>query len=210
MLGQMTPQGIGQLRSLPHEQIPSSAHHRSGLSLFGLHDDEPHGRPCCRLGNGFCICRVILLPLHERLDVGGWNQPNVVTEFLDCTAPFMSSGARFPSRRCSDAVARGTGAFAIAIAFSGRRQRISKSAVRVEDPRCKVDSDDGDVVHVRLPTAANPQACMFDRRERAQEGHPFHQLLRGWGYDEQDDEQVLAPEARARVVRRVSSQRSGS
>lgn len=91
----MTAQRIYGLSPLPDQKFAYSEHHGRALGLFALHRNEAHRRPQCRLADRLGIGRIILLPLHEGLDVSGWDQPNVMAKLADLTTPEMSAAAGF-------------------------------------------------------------------------------------------------------------------
>jgi transposase len=92
LLGQVRAQSIDRLRALPNQKIAGPVSHCRRLLRLALHGDEPHRRPrrrfCNRLGIGY----VILLPFHERLHIGGRDQPHLVAEIADGPAPVMRAG----------------------------------------------------------------------------------------------------------------------
>ena len=59
-----------------------------------LHRHKPHRRPLRRLADRLSVGLVVLLPLHERLDVGGRDQPHLMAELGDLAAPVMRASAR--------------------------------------------------------------------------------------------------------------------
>ena len=78
MFGQMAAKRVDRLRSLPNEKIPGAKHHGLRLLVLGLDGDEAHGRPRRRLGNGFGICRIVLLPLDKGLHIDRRDQPDLM------------------------------------------------------------------------------------------------------------------------------------
>ena len=70
ILGQMAADGVDQLGPLAHQKIARPEHQTAGLLLLALDRHEPHRRPLRRLADRLGIGRIVLLPLHERLDVG--------------------------------------------------------------------------------------------------------------------------------------------
>jgi hypothetical protein len=51
----------------------------------------------CAAADRLGIHRIVLLPLHERLDIGGWDQPHVMAQRRQFTAPMMRAAAGFHS-----------------------------------------------------------------------------------------------------------------
>jgi hypothetical protein len=51
-------------------------HQTCRLLLFALHGHEPHARPLRCFADRLGIDRVVFLPLHEWLYIGGRDQPN--------------------------------------------------------------------------------------------------------------------------------------
>src|SRR5215472_7606089 len=68
-----------------------SKHQTGRLLLFALNGHEPHARPLGRFADRLGIDRVILLPLHERLYIGGRDQPNFMAKLSELTGPVMCS-----------------------------------------------------------------------------------------------------------------------
>jgi hypothetical protein len=65
------------------------------LRLGALRLDEPHGRSLRRLADRLGIGHVVLLPLHERLHVGGRDEPRLVAQGGELAGPVMGAGAGF-------------------------------------------------------------------------------------------------------------------
>src|SRR5260370_61611 len=76
VFGKVPAQSIDALRALMHQKIPGPEHDAVRLLLLVLDRNEAHARPLSRLTDCLGISRVILLPLHERLDLGPWNHPH--------------------------------------------------------------------------------------------------------------------------------------
>jgi hypothetical protein len=94
ILRQVAAQTVHQLRALPHQEIPAPEHHARSLLLDALHRHEPHRGPLGRLADCLGVSRVVLLPLHEELHVGGWNQADGVPQLHQLAAPVVRAGAR--------------------------------------------------------------------------------------------------------------------
>ena len=76
---------------LPHQQIAGPKHQTRRLLLLALHGHEPHARPLRRFADRLGIDRVVLLPLHKRLYIGGRDQPNFMAKLGELTGPVMGS-----------------------------------------------------------------------------------------------------------------------
>jgi hypothetical protein len=63
------------------------------LLPFTLHRHEPHAGALRRFANRLGIVRVVLLPLHKRLYIGGRDQPNLMAKLGELTGPVMRSTA---------------------------------------------------------------------------------------------------------------------
>src|SRR3954453_7689599 len=79
ILGQMTADGVDDLRALPDQQVAGPEH--DGRCLLGL-------------ALGFGIRSIVLLPLDERLDVSRRGQPHLVPQAGDLACPVVSARAR--------------------------------------------------------------------------------------------------------------------
>jgi hypothetical protein len=88
---EVTPDRVDELGSLPHQQITGPKHQTCRLLLFALHGHEPHARSLRGFADCLGIDRVVLLPLHKRLYVGGRDQPNFVAKLGELTGPVMRS-----------------------------------------------------------------------------------------------------------------------
>src|SRR6478672_10822701 len=64
------------------------------LLLFALHRHEPHARALRRFADRLGIDRVVLLPLHKRLYIGGRDQPNFMAKLGELASPVMRSTTR--------------------------------------------------------------------------------------------------------------------
>lgn len=94
-LGQMATQGVDGLRALPDQKLSDQKDHRCSLGLFALHGHEAHGRALCCFADRLCIGGIILLALDEGLDVGGRDEPHLVAQLADLTAPEMRAATGF-------------------------------------------------------------------------------------------------------------------
>src|SRR6476619_6822877 len=61
------------------------------LLPFALHRHEPHAGALRRFADRLGIDRVVLLPLHKRLYIGGRDQPNFMAKLGKLTGPMMRS-----------------------------------------------------------------------------------------------------------------------
>ena len=69
-----------RLGALADQQIPCAEYQAAGLRRHALHRHKPHCRPLRRLADRLSVGSVVLLPLHERLDVFGRKQPYLMAE----------------------------------------------------------------------------------------------------------------------------------
>src|SRR6202020_1870575 len=90
----MSPQSNDALRSLAHQHIPRAEYDAISLLLFMLYRNKPHARPLRRLADCFGISRVVLLSLHERLDIRWRYEPDRVTQFTDLSSPIVGPATR--------------------------------------------------------------------------------------------------------------------
>ena len=60
-------------------------------AAVALHCDEPHAGVLRRFADRLGIDRVVLLPLHKRLYIGGRDQPNFMAKLGKLTGPVMRS-----------------------------------------------------------------------------------------------------------------------
>src|SRR5262249_8553582 len=92
VLHQVPAQSVDALGALPHQEIAGSKHDAIRLLLFGLDRNEAHARPLGRFTDGLCIGGIVLLPLDERLDVGGRDQAHMMAQLRDLTRPVVRTG----------------------------------------------------------------------------------------------------------------------
>lgn len=89
----MTAQHILGLFPLLDRKLAHAEHLGRAIGLLALHRNKAHRQPQCHLAKRFSIGCIILLPFHERLDVGGWDEPNVMAKLAYLTAPKMNAAA---------------------------------------------------------------------------------------------------------------------
>lgn len=65
----------------------------TGLLVFRLHCDKPHGRAQRGFDNSLSIRRIILLTLDERLHIDRRDQAHIVSQLLELATPAMCRGA---------------------------------------------------------------------------------------------------------------------
>src|SRR5208283_2931066 len=163
MLGQMTAQRVDELRALAHQNIPGPEKHRARLLVLGLDLDEAHGRPACRLRNRLGVGGVVLRPLDERFDIGGWDQPNLVAKGPYRPAPVM----RAPASLHGDDAARPLGKESENLLsrqlLAEPHPAIGQGAARLKSPLCKVETDNANLFH----------GCLL-RSWHAQTSPPWH------------------------------------
>jgi hypothetical protein len=94
-LTEMATYGVDHLRALLDEQVTGSEYQRLGLLCLALHLYKPHGWALRRLANRLGIRRLVLLPLYERLHVGGRDKAHCVAQPTDLSPPVMRASARF-------------------------------------------------------------------------------------------------------------------
>ncbi|MFK4492260.1 transposase [Bradyrhizobium sp. USDA 336] len=83
---------IDGLGPLAHHKVTNAKHHGRSLLLFALHGHEPHGRPLGCFADRFGVSGIVLLPLHERLDVTWSNQPDSMSQLRNLPRPVMAAG----------------------------------------------------------------------------------------------------------------------
>jgi len=95
----MPAQGIDGLGPLPHQEIACPEHQSGSLGLLALGSDKAHGRALGRLADRLGISGIVLLALHERLDVSRWDQPDHMPERADLARPMMGAAAGLHGHR---------------------------------------------------------------------------------------------------------------
>ena len=97
----MSPDGIDQPSPLADQKIARPEHESRGLLLFGLHSHEAHRRTLRRLADRLSIDRVVLVPLHERLDVGRRDQPHLMAQCHQFARPVVRAPAGLQRHRAA-------------------------------------------------------------------------------------------------------------
>ena len=92
-LGEVAAQGVDQLGPLPDQQVAGAEDDSRALRRRALGRDEAHRRPLRRLADRLRIGHVVLLPLHERLDVSRSDQLGLVAQRTDLARPVVGAGA---------------------------------------------------------------------------------------------------------------------
>jgi hypothetical protein len=147
MLGQVAAEGIDQLRAPANQKITGAEQHSARLLLLGLDRHEAHGRPDCRLTNGFRVRRVVLLASDERFHVDRRNQPNFMAESLDGASPVMGAPAGLHGDDAARALGQKSKDFIARKRLAERHAAVSAGAMRLKAPLCKVETDDANFFH---------------------------------------------------------------
>jgi hypothetical protein len=193
VFGKMPAQGVDQLRTLTHQQIARPKHHRPRLLLFSLHRNEPHRRSRAGFNDSLGIGGVVLLALYIWFDVARGNEPHLVPKPLYRAALFVGARASLHGNHTGRLSGQKREYLSACHSLPECNAAVSVRAMSVEDPLRQINADDGDVVHVVPPIVRSPFCDGKSATPQAgREGHPFHQLLRGWSHDRQDAEQVFA------------------
>src|SRR3954449_3733725 len=153
VLGQMTADGVDDLRALADQQVAGPEHDGRGLLGLALDGDEPHGRALGRLADRFGICGIVLLPLDERLHVSRRNQPHLVPQLGDLACPVVSARARLHGDKT--ARLRGEeGEHLIAPQLLAELDRAGDTCrVCLEHVLGQIQSDRANFCHGRLPSS---------------------------------------------------------
>ena len=85
--------GVDGLGPLPDQKLPDPKNHGGALRLHALHRHKAHRRPHRRFADCLGIGCIVLPTLHEGLNVGWRDQPNVMAQPADLTTPEMSADA---------------------------------------------------------------------------------------------------------------------
>ena len=94
-LAQMPSQCIDGLGPLPDQKLAHANHHSRALRLFALHGHEPHRRTKRSLADRLGIGCVILLAFDKGFHIGGRDEPYIMAQLADLTAPEMSAATGF-------------------------------------------------------------------------------------------------------------------
>jgi hypothetical protein len=143
----MTAERIDQLRALPDHKIARPEKHGAPLLFLGLDRDEAHRRPNCSLGDRFRVGRIVLLAFHERFDVGGRDQPNLVAKVADSPSPMVRAPAGLHGDHATWLLGKEGENFLSGKLLAESHAALSQSAVRLKGPLCKVETDDANLFH---------------------------------------------------------------
>jgi len=94
-LGQVASQRIDQPRALADEALVGSEGHRSCLMFGAFHRHAMHGRAQHGFGDRRGVCRIVLLPLDERLHIDGQNRSDIVAAVLYSATQIVAGRTSF-------------------------------------------------------------------------------------------------------------------
>ena len=99
ILGEMPPEGVDQLGALPDQKVAGPEEESRGLLLLALDGDKAHRRTLRRLADRLSIDGIVLVSLHERLDVGRRDQPHLMAQRHQFAGPVMRTAAGLQSHQ---------------------------------------------------------------------------------------------------------------
>src|SRR4051795_9534619 len=143
----MTAERVYQLRALPDQKIPRPEQHGARLLSLALNRDKAHCRSTGRLSNRFRIDRIVLLALNEGFDVGGWDQSNLMPEVTDGPPPMVRAPTGFHGDNAARLLGKEAENFLSGKLFAEPNAAVGKSAMRLEGPLCKIETDNANLFH---------------------------------------------------------------
>src|SRR5580692_622221 len=147
----MSPQSIDALRSLAHQHIPRAEYDAICLLLFILYRNKPHARPSRRLADCFGISCVVLLSLHERLDIRWRYEPDRVTQFTDLSSPIVGPATRLQRYQAPRLGRQEINQFRPGDLLSEHRLPRRASTMRLENMLRDIQTNRANRRHGRLP-----------------------------------------------------------
>ena len=139
------------LSALLDRKVARAEHQRGCLLLLGLHHDDAHARPLCRLADRLRIHRIVLVPLYERLDVSGSDQSDLMSHRPQLASPMMYTTARLQSHQAARMSSEEVEQLSARDPATEHRSTGSIGAVRVKNMLGDIETDGGNLCHGRLP-----------------------------------------------------------
>src|SRR3954452_14666787 len=143
----MTAERVYQLRALPDQKIPRPKQHGARLLSLGLNRDKAHRRSTGSLSDRFRVGGIVLLALDERFDVDGWDQSNLMPEIPDGSPPVVRTPAGFQGDDAARLLGKGAENFFSGKLFAEPNAAVGKSAMRLEGPLGKIETDNANLLH---------------------------------------------------------------
>jgi hypothetical protein len=147
----VSPDPVDELRSLPHQQVTGPKHQTRRLLLFALNGHEPHARPLRCFADRLGIDRVVLLPFHKRLYIGGRDQSNFMAKLGELTGPVMGSATCLQSYRATRLGREEIQQLSSADPFAEYSSPFPVCSMSVENLLGDVQTDYANLRHGRLP-----------------------------------------------------------
>src|SRR3954453_8041191 len=173
----MTAERVYQLRALPDQKIPRPEQHGVRLLSLALNRDKAHRRSTCRLSDHFCVSRIVLLALDERFDVGGWDQSNLMHEVTDSSPPVVRAPTGFQGDDAARLLGKEAENFLSGKLFAEPNAAVGKSAMRLEGPLGKIETDNANLFHGCLSVRGMRKHHHLGTSRCRQEGHPLHHSI---------------------------------
>ena len=138
---------VDRLGALAHQKVARAEQHPLCLLLFPLHRHEAHGRPLGRLADRLRVRRVVLLTLHEGLDIDRRDQPDLVAELADLAAPVMRARARLHRHHAVRLRGHKVQHLLPAQLPAERDRAVRPRAMHLKAALRQIDPDDANLVH---------------------------------------------------------------
>src|ERR1700678_3927121 len=116
-----------------------------------IYRNKPHARPLRRLAHCFGISRVVLLPLHERLDIRWRYEPDRVTQFTDLSSPIVGPATRLQRYQAPRLGRQEINQFRPGDLLSEHRLPRRVSTMRLENMLRDIQTNRANRRHGRLP-----------------------------------------------------------
>src|SRR3954452_12226086 len=143
----MTAERVYQLRALPDQKISRPEQHGARLLSLGLNRDKAHRRSTGSLSDRFRVGGIVLLALDERFDVDGWDQSNLMSEIPDGSPPVVRAPTGFQGDDAARLLGKEAENFFSGKLFAEPNAAVGKSAMRLEGPLCKIETDNANLFH---------------------------------------------------------------
>nr|CCD32253.1 Transposase and inactivated derivative [Methylocystis sp. SC2] len=176
-LGEMAPDGIDELRPLPHQQFSHTVNHQDFLLLFLFDRHEAHSRTRHCFADRFSVGGVVFVGLDEGPHILGWQKPNFMAEATNHACPIMPAGTGFEPDDTRREASEIRGHF-VALELSLRYwTSVPVGGVNLKHRFCNVQPDKRD--RIRHDSAPVPyRGILRHVSKRGERGHPCHHARR--------------------------------
>ena len=176
-LREMAPDGIDQLRPLPHQQFSHSVNHQDFLLLFLFDGHETHCRTHHCFADRLGVGRVVLVSLDEGPHVLSWQKPNFMAEATNYARPIMPAGTGFEPDDTRCEASEISGHFITLELSLSDWPSVPVGGVNLKHRFCDVQTDKRDRIWHASAPVRYPDILRRGSK-RGERGHPCHHARR--------------------------------